>query len=219
MVDRPGSPPAAATTPTAIYLAERLHGDRLPVALHIIEPPPECSIPRLRRTGLVPGAGFEPACPFGQWCLRPSRLPVPPSGLALTSNYVVKGAPRPTRGATSGQRPGQRFTSWQEVTVRRSRPTTQGRATGVDRSPAGQRPAAGRVYPSDLERRAAICEPRTARRSGGAAQPVWSEAVRRLSSRLPLDSASGRGPGADLETVAPACSAFRAGSSSIAVTY
>ncbi len=33
--------------------------------------------------GSVPGAGFEPACPFGQWCLRPSRLPVPPSGREL----------------------------------------------------------------------------------------------------------------------------------------
>jgi transposase len=29
----------------------------------------------------VPGAGIEPARPCGQWCLRPSRLPVPPSGL------------------------------------------------------------------------------------------------------------------------------------------
>lgn len=27
----------------------------------------------------VPGAGLEPACPCRQWCLRPSRLPIPPS--------------------------------------------------------------------------------------------------------------------------------------------
>ena len=30
---------------------------------------------------LVPGAGVEPAHPFGHWCLRPTRLPIPPSGL------------------------------------------------------------------------------------------------------------------------------------------
>ena len=29
---------------------------------------------------LVPGAGVEPAHPFGHWCLRPTRLPIPPSG-------------------------------------------------------------------------------------------------------------------------------------------
>jgi site-specific DNA recombinase len=28
---------------------------------------------------LVPGVGLEPTSPFGQWCLRPSRIPVPPS--------------------------------------------------------------------------------------------------------------------------------------------
>ena len=28
----------------------------------------------------VPGAGVEPAHPFGHWCLRPTRLPIPPSG-------------------------------------------------------------------------------------------------------------------------------------------
>ena len=36
-------------------------------------------------TAAVPGAGLEPACPFGQWCLRPSRLPIPPSGRAKGS--------------------------------------------------------------------------------------------------------------------------------------
>ena len=29
---------------------------------------------------MVPGAGVEPAHPFGHWCLRPTRLPIPPSG-------------------------------------------------------------------------------------------------------------------------------------------
>ena len=29
----------------------------------------------------VPGAGVEPAQPRGHWCLRPTRLPIPPSGL------------------------------------------------------------------------------------------------------------------------------------------
>ncbi len=28
---------------------------------------------------LVPGAGLEPACPCRHWCLRPTRLPIPPS--------------------------------------------------------------------------------------------------------------------------------------------
>ena len=28
----------------------------------------------------VPGAGVEPAQPCGHWCLRPTRLPIPPSG-------------------------------------------------------------------------------------------------------------------------------------------
>ncbi len=30
--------------------------------------------------GFVPGAGVEPAQPCGHWCLRPTRLPIPPSG-------------------------------------------------------------------------------------------------------------------------------------------
>jgi hypothetical protein len=29
---------------------------------------------------VVPGAGLEPACPFGQWILSPSRQPIAPSG-------------------------------------------------------------------------------------------------------------------------------------------
>ena len=29
---------------------------------------------------LVPEAGVEPACPCEHWCLRPARLPIPPSG-------------------------------------------------------------------------------------------------------------------------------------------
>ena len=31
-------------------------------------------------SGSVPGAGVEPAQPRGHWCLRPARLPIPPSG-------------------------------------------------------------------------------------------------------------------------------------------
>ena len=36
-----------------------------------------------RRWGalLVPRAGIEPARTFVHWCLRPTRLPIPPSGL------------------------------------------------------------------------------------------------------------------------------------------
>ncbi len=33
----------------------------------------------------VPGAGIEPAQPCGHWCLRPTRLPIPPSGLKVSS--------------------------------------------------------------------------------------------------------------------------------------
>ena len=31
----------------------------------------------------VPEAGVEPAQPCGHWCLRPARLPIPPSGHLL----------------------------------------------------------------------------------------------------------------------------------------
>ena len=31
--------------------------------------------------GFVPGAGIEPAQHCCHWCLRPARLPIPPSGL------------------------------------------------------------------------------------------------------------------------------------------
>ncbi len=31
----------------------------------------------------VPGAGVEPAQPCGHWCLRPARLPIPPSGHSI----------------------------------------------------------------------------------------------------------------------------------------
>src|SRR6266511_643371 len=39
---------------------------------------------------VVPEAGFEPACPFGQWLLRPSRKPVPPLGLETTQRSVAE---------------------------------------------------------------------------------------------------------------------------------
>ena len=32
---------------------------------------------------MVPGAGIEPARVLPHWCLRPTRLPIPPSGLPL----------------------------------------------------------------------------------------------------------------------------------------
>jgi site-specific DNA recombinase len=34
-------------------------------------------------SGMVPRAGVEPARPCGHWCLRPTRLPIPPSGPLL----------------------------------------------------------------------------------------------------------------------------------------
>jgi len=33
-----------------------------------------------KNSGFVPGAGLEPARVLPQWCLRPSRLPIPPPG-------------------------------------------------------------------------------------------------------------------------------------------
>ena len=33
--------------------------------------------------GVVPRAGIEPARTFVHWCLRPTRLPIPPSGLIV----------------------------------------------------------------------------------------------------------------------------------------
>ena len=41
---------------------------------------PNDSLLIIWRVLVVPGAGVEPAHPFGHWCLRPTRLPIPPSG-------------------------------------------------------------------------------------------------------------------------------------------
>ena len=43
------------------------------------------------RVELVPGAGVEPAQPRGHWCLRPTRLPIPPSGLMRAGNGKIVG--------------------------------------------------------------------------------------------------------------------------------
>ena len=37
---------------------------------------------------MVPGAGIEPARPFGQRILSPLRLPIPPSGRTIVSFSV-----------------------------------------------------------------------------------------------------------------------------------
>jgi hypothetical protein len=49
----------------------------------------------------VPGAGFEPACPFGQWILNPSRKPVPPSGprVKLSGTWFARTAEPLSLGA------------------------------------------------------------------------------------------------------------------------
>ena len=36
--------------------------------------------PFIFQKGFVPGAGIEPAQHCYHWCLRPARLPIPPSG-------------------------------------------------------------------------------------------------------------------------------------------
>ena len=38
----------------------------------------------------VPGAGIEPAQPCGYWCLRPARLPIPPSGQLFGKLWSAK---------------------------------------------------------------------------------------------------------------------------------
>jgi hypothetical protein len=37
----------------------------------------------------VPGAGIEPAQHCCHWCLRPARLPIPPSGLKMSCGLIV----------------------------------------------------------------------------------------------------------------------------------
>jgi hypothetical protein len=39
----------------------------------------------------VPGVGFEPTSPFGQWCLRPPRLPgfANPAGEAKGTGFTM----------------------------------------------------------------------------------------------------------------------------------
>jgi hypothetical protein len=59
----------------------------------------------------VPGVGLEPTRPFGQWCLRPSRLPIPPT--------------RPGAGKPTGWRSEVRWRS-----PRRGRPPGPGRRRG-----------------------------------------------------------------------------------------
>ena len=39
----------------------------------------------------VPGVGIEPTQPCGYWCLRPARLPIPPSGHLISVKLDAKG--------------------------------------------------------------------------------------------------------------------------------
>ena len=41
-------------------------------------------------SALVPGAGIEPARVLPHWCLRPARLPIPPSGQMVWSRFEVQ---------------------------------------------------------------------------------------------------------------------------------
>ena len=38
----------------------------------------------------VPRAGVEPARPCSHWCLRPTRLPIPPSGHWVNNGGLVR---------------------------------------------------------------------------------------------------------------------------------
>ena len=38
----------------------------------------------------VPGAGIEPARVLPHWCLRPTRLPIPPSGLVRLGTKILQ---------------------------------------------------------------------------------------------------------------------------------
>ena len=46
----------------------------------------------------VPGAGVEPAQPCGYWCLRPARLPIPPSGLVFSGGCLKRPAVSVNKG-------------------------------------------------------------------------------------------------------------------------
>ena len=41
-------------------------------------------------TPIVPRAGIEPARTFVHWCLRPTRLPIPPSGLVRLGTKILQ---------------------------------------------------------------------------------------------------------------------------------
>src|SRR5262245_64671270 len=65
-------------------------GDTLPAGY----PRPAHSEPGRRSSrGAVPGAGLEPARPFGQWILSPSSKPIPPPGLGgrVTGEHKTEG--------------------------------------------------------------------------------------------------------------------------------
>ena len=42
------------------------------------------------KTPIVPRAGIEPARTFIHWCLRPTRLPIPPSGLVRLGTKILQ---------------------------------------------------------------------------------------------------------------------------------
>ena len=94
---------------------------------------------RGRRLERVPGAGFEPARPFGQWILSPPRLPFRHPGPAGLSYLQVRRPP---------QRPHRRGTgAWlgsKSVTVRRV--SDRSGPPGGTRAWAERRPVAGATH-------------------------------------------------------------------------
>ena len=73
---------------------------------------------------LVPGAGVEPAQPCGHWCLRPARLPIPPSGRSVgLQRYVFLGK---FTNLPEGGQPGRRRSPLRRRAVRAGRSRCRG---------------------------------------------------------------------------------------------
>ena len=57
------------------------------------------------REGVVPGAGLEPARPFGQEILSLQCLPIPPPGLGTSGGGILAGTARKEMEARVGIEP------------------------------------------------------------------------------------------------------------------
>jgi hypothetical protein len=56
----------------------------------LVEPSPPTDEFRAAARVMVPGVGFEPTSPFGQWCLRPPRMPFRQPGWEQRQPYPIR---------------------------------------------------------------------------------------------------------------------------------